>query len=145
MHSHYPFVHPPQRVVFAIEGFGCHSSLFFPPFVDPTGHRVLQAVDLRFQSGVPGDPPLLLQPGFQTNLILNANRYRRPCVVPLATVGSRCGQNCQNYAAEFLNAFVDCHSGVQFRIERNLFIQVSFEVGPASSPGINAIRWISEG
>jgi hypothetical protein len=57
--SHHPLGHPPQRLVFGIEGFECSTSLVVPPLIEPAGHRPQQSVDLGFQSGVPGDlqPP----------------------------------------------------------------------------------------
>jgi hypothetical protein len=62
-----------------------------------------------------------------------------------ATLRSRCGQSLQNGAGEVLNARVDGHPVVQFRIERNLIFQVSLEVGPDSAPEIRAIRWVLKG
>jgi hypothetical protein len=44
-----------------------------------------------------------------------------------------------------LNARVDCHPVVQFRIERTLIFPVSLEVGPVSAPEIRAIRWVLKG
>jgi len=102
--------------------------LVIPPLVELAGHRPLQAVDLSFQSGVPGDLPPPLQPVLQAYLILNAGRYRRPWVIARATLGSRCRQSLQNSAGEVLNAHVDCHPVVQFQIKRNLTFQVSLEV-----------------
>jgi hypothetical protein len=57
--SHHPFGHPPQRLVFGIEGLECHTPVVVSP-LELAGHRPLQAVDLCYQSGVPGDLP---QPG----------------------------------------------------------------------------------
>ena len=85
------------------------------------------AVDFGFQSEVPGDSPLPPQPVLQAHFILKASRYRRPWVVTRATLGSRCCQSLQNGAREFLNACVDCHPVVEFRIEQNLIFQVSLE------------------
>jgi hypothetical protein len=62
---HHPFGHPPQRLVFRIEGFECSTPLVVSPFVEPTGNRPLQAVDLGFQSGVPGDLPPPPEPIFR--------------------------------------------------------------------------------
>jgi hypothetical protein len=59
-----------------------------------------------------------------------------------ATFGSRCRQSLQDGAGEVLNARVDCHPIVQFRIEQNLIFQVCLEVGPISAPEIGAIRWV---
>jgi len=116
-----------------------------PPLVEPASHRPLQADDLGFQSGVPGDLPLPPQPVLQAYFILNAGRYRRPWVVTRETLGSRCRQSLQNGAGEVLNARVDCIPVVQFRTERNLIFQVSLEVGPVSAPEIRAIRWVLNG
>ena len=68
--------------------------------------------------------------------------YRRPRVATGAALGcSRC-QSLQNGDGDVLNARVDCHPVVQFRIELNLVFQVSLEVGPVSAPEIRAIRWV---
>jgi hypothetical protein len=139
------FCHPPQRLVFGIKGFECSTPLVVPPLVESTGHRPLQPVDLGFQSGVPGDLPPPLQPVLQAYLILNASWYWGPWVVTRATLGSRCCKSLQNGAGEVLNAHVDCHPIVGFRIERTLVFQVSLEVGPVSAPEIRAIRWVMKG
>ena len=52
----------------------------------------------------------------------------------------RC-QSLQNGAGDVLNACVDSHLVVQFRIERNYFFQLSLEAGPVSAPEVTAIRW----
>jgi len=57
-----------------MEGFECCTPLVVPPLVEPAGHRPLQAVDLSFQSGVPGDLPPPPQPVLPAYLILNAGR-----------------------------------------------------------------------
>jgi hypothetical protein len=143
--SQHPLSHPPQRLVFGIEGFECRTPLVVPPLIEPASHRPLQAVDLGFQSGVPGDLPPPPQPVLQAYFILNADRYRRPRVVTWATLGSRCRQSLQDGAGEVLNACGDCHPIVQFRIERNLIFQVCLEVGPNSAPEIGAIRLLMKG
>ena len=51
--SHHPSGHPPQRLVFRIDGFECSAPLVVSPLVEPAGHRPLQAVDLSFQSVLP--------------------------------------------------------------------------------------------
>jgi len=116
-----------------------------PPLIEPAGHRPLQAVDLGFQSGVPGDLQLPPQPVLQAYLILSACRYRRPWVVTRATFGSRCCQSFQKGAGEILNLPIDCHPVVQFQIEPNLIFQVSLKFGPVSAPEIRAIRWVLKG
>jgi hypothetical protein len=132
-------------MVFGIEGFECSTPLVIPPLVEPTCHRPLQAVDLGFQSGVLGDLPPPPQPVLQAYLVLNTSRYHGPCIVTWATLGSRCGKSLQNGAGEVLNARVDCHPVVQFRVEQNLVFQVNLEVGPVSAPEIRAIRWVMKG
>ena len=72
-----------------MEGFECRTPLVVPPLIEPAGHRPLQAVDLGFQSGVPGDLPPPPQPVLQAYFVLNAGRYRRPWVVTWATFRSR--------------------------------------------------------
>ena len=99
------------------------AQLVVSPLVELASHRPLQAVDLGLQSGLPGDLPLPPQPGFQAYFILNAGWYRRPWVVTRETLGNRCPQSLQNGAGEVLNARVDCHPVVQFRVERNLIFQ----------------------
>ena len=54
--------------------------------------------------------------------------------------GRRLGVLLQDGTGEVLNARVNCHPVVQFRIERKLIFQVSLEVGPVSAPEIRAIR-----
>ena len=128
-----------------MEGFECRTPLVVPPLIEAVGHRPLQAVDLSFQSGIPGDQPTPPQPVLQAYFVLNASRYRRPWVVTWATFGSRCRQSLQDGSGEILNAYVDCHPIVLFRIERNMIFQVSLEVGPISAPEIRAIRWMMKG
>ena len=53
-------------------GFECRTPLVVLPLFEPAGHRPLQAVDLGFQNGVPGDLPLPPQPVLQAYFILNA-------------------------------------------------------------------------
>jgi len=84
--SHRPLSHPPQRLVFRIEGLECSAPLVVSPFVESAGHRPLQAVELGFQSRVHGEIPLLPQPNFHSQLILNAGRYRRQWIVTRATL-----------------------------------------------------------
>jgi hypothetical protein len=105
----------------------------------------MEAVDLGFQSGVPGDLPTLPQPVLQACQKLNACRYWRPWVITWATLGSRCYQSLQNAAGEVVNARVDCHHFVQFRILRNLIFQVNLDVGAVSAPEIRAIGWVLKG
>jgi hypothetical protein len=45
-------------------------------------------------------------------------------------LGSRCRKSLQKGAGKVLNARVECHPVVQFRVERNLIFQVSLEIGP---------------
>jgi hypothetical protein len=61
-----------------------------------------------------------------------------------ADTWSRCRHSLEN-GAGVLNARVDCHSVVQFRIELNLIFQLSLEVGPVSAPEIRAIRLVLKG
>jgi len=143
--SHHPLVHPPHRLVFRNEGFERRAPLVVPPLVEPASHRPFQAVDLGSQSGIPGDLPLPPQPVFQAYFILNTGRYRRPWVVTRTTFGSRCRQSLQNGSIDVLNARVDCHPVVQFRIERNLIFQVNLEFGTVSAPEIRANRWVLRG
>jgi hypothetical protein len=143
--SHHPFGHPPQRLVFGIEGFESRTALAVPPLIEPSVHRPMQAGDLGFQSGISGDLSTLLQLVLQAYLILIVSRYRRPWVVTRATLGSRCRQNLQNGAGVVLNAHVDCNPVVQFRIERNLIFHLSLEFGRVSAPEIRAIRWVLKG
>jgi hypothetical protein len=56
----------------------CSAQRVVSPLFESSGHRPLQAVDIGFQSRVPGDMPLPQLPGFQAYLILNTGRYRRP-------------------------------------------------------------------
>jgi hypothetical protein len=123
----------------------CRSSLVIPQLIEPAGHRPLQAVDFGFQSGVPSDLPPPPQPVLQAYLVLNAGRYQRPWVVTRTTLGNRSCQSLQDDARKVLNACVDCHPIVKFRIERNLIFQVSLELGPISAPEIMAIRWVMKG
>jgi hypothetical protein len=58
---------------------------------------------------------------------------------------SKCRQSLQDSAGEVLNACVDCHPIVQFRVERNLIFQVCLEVGPISAPEIGPIWWVMKG
>jgi hypothetical protein len=63
---------------------------------------------LSSQSGVPGDLQLPPQAILKTNLVLNANQYRRPCAATRTTLGIRCRQSLQD-GAGVVNARVDCH------------------------------------
>jgi hypothetical protein len=54
-------------------GFECRTPLVVPPLVEPVDHTPLQAVDLGFQSGVPGDLPSSSQPVLQAYFTLNAD------------------------------------------------------------------------
>ena len=128
-----------------MEGLECRIPPVVPPLIEPAGHRPLQAIDLGPQSGVPGDLPPAPQPVLQAYFVLNAGRYRRPWVITWVTFGSRCRQSLQDGGGEILNACVDCHPIVQFRIERNMTFQVSLDVGPISAPEIRAIRWVIKG
>ena len=140
---HHPFGHPSQQLVCRIKGFECRTPLVIHPLVEPAGHQPLLAVDFRFQSRVPGDLPLPLQPVLQVYLILNAIRYWRLWVITWATLGSRCRQRLQNGTREVLNAHVDCQPIVQF--QKNLIFQVSLEVGPVSVSVIRAIQGVLKG
>ena len=113
-----------------------------PPLNELAGHRPLQAFDLGFQSGVAGDLPPPPPPVLQAYFVLNAGRYRRPWPVTWATFGSRCRQGLQDDPGEVLNACVDCHPVLQYRVERNLIVQVSIEVGPVSATEIRTIRLV---
>ena len=94
--SQHPPCHPPQLLVFRIDGFDCSIPLVASPLVEPAGQRSLEADAIGFQRGVPGDLPLAPQPAFQAYLILNACRYRWSWVVTRATLGSLCCQSLQN-------------------------------------------------
>jgi len=63
--SHHPFDQIPQRLFFGIEVFDCRTPLVVSSLVEPAGHRPLQAVDLGFQSGLPGYLPPPPQPFIQ--------------------------------------------------------------------------------
>ena len=77
--------------------------------------RPLKAVDLGFQSGVPGDLPTSSQPVFQAYFILNTDRDLGAWVSNRATL--RCGsfQSPKNGAGKVLNTRVDIHTIMQFR------------------------------
>ena len=62
-----------------------------------------------------------------------------------AAFWSASSQSLQDVAEEVLNACVDYHPVLQWRIKRNLIFQVSLEVGPISAPEISAIRWVMKG
>ena len=128
-----------------MEGFECRTPLVVPPLIEPAGHRPLQAVDLGFHSGVPGDLPLPPQSVLQAYFVLNAGRYRMLWVITWAKFGSRCRQSLQDGAGKILNACVDCHPIVQIRIERNMIFRVSLEFGPIIAPEIREIRWVMKG
>ena len=98
-----------------MEGFECRTRLVVPPIIEPAGHRKLQAVDLGFQSGVPGDLPPPPQPVFQAYFFLNDGRYRTLWVVTWATFEIRFRHSLQDGIGEILNACVDCHAIVQFQ------------------------------
>jgi hypothetical protein len=140
MNSHHSFCHPPQRLVFGIEGFEGGTAMVIPPLFELMCHRPLQAVHLGFQSGVPGDLPPPPQPVLQAYLVPNTSRYRGSWVVTWATLGIKCGKSLQNGTGNVHNARVDCHPFGQFRIERNLVLEGILEVGPVSAPEIRAIR-----
>jgi hypothetical protein len=59
--SYHLLGHPPQRLVSGVSGFKGSAPLVIPPIVKPVGHRHLEAVNIGFQSGVPGDLPPPLQ------------------------------------------------------------------------------------
>jgi hypothetical protein len=128
-----------------MEGFECGTPLVIPRIIQPLGHRSLLAVDSSFQSGVPGVIPTLPQSVVQAYLILNSSRYRWPWFITRATLGIRCRQSIQHGAGEVLNARVDCHTVVQFLIERNYIFQVLLEVGLFIAPEIRAMRCVLKG
>jgi len=64
---HHPLGHPPQRLVFRIEGVECSAPLVVSPLVEPAGHPLLEAGDLGFQSRVPADLQLSPHPVFQAD------------------------------------------------------------------------------
>ena len=116
MNSYHPLGHPPQRLVFGIEGFECRTPMI-KPLVEPASHRPLHAVEFDFQSGIPGDLPLPPQPGLQAKVIMNARRYQRPRVFTRAIFGCICCQTHQDGAGEVLKECFDCHPVLLFRIE----------------------------
>jgi len=102
-----------------------------PPLIEPSDHRPLKAVDLGFQSGVPGDLPTSPQPVFRL-----FNPEYRP---GSGDVGHQLGdalsgslQSPKNGAGEVLNTRVDIHTIMQFRVERNFRFQVGLEFGLVS-------------
>ena len=114
------------------------------PLVEPAGHRRLQAVDLGSQSGVPGDLP---QP---RNRFLKLSHPECQLVSEAVdrhavTLRISLCQILQNGAWEVLNARVDCHLSLQFRIEWKYIFEVSLEVGPVSASEVRAIRWVVKG
>jgi hypothetical protein len=123
--SHHPFGHPTQRLVFRMERFECRSPLVVPPFVETSGQPPLQAVDLGFQSRVPGDLPTPPQPVLQAYPVLNSIRYRRPWETMRTTLRCRSLQLFPKGVGEVLNERVHCHPFVQFQIEWNLIFQMS--------------------
>jgi hypothetical protein len=145
MNSHHPLGHPPQRLVFGIEGFESSAALVVHPLFELAAYRPVQSVDLGFQSGVPGYLPPPPKPVLQAYSILNDSPNRRPWIVTRATLGIGCRQSLKNGAGEVLNAHVDSHVIVQFRIEGNLIFQIGLEVGTVNAPEVRAIRWVVEG
>ena len=134
-----PFSHLPQRLVSGIQGFGCRAPLVIPPLIEPSGHRPLKAVDLGFQSGVPGDLPTSPQPVFQAYFILNTGRDLRAWVSNRATLRSGSFHSPKNGAGEVLNTRVDIHTIMQFRVERNFGFQEGLEFGSVSAPDIRCV------
>jgi hypothetical protein len=57
-------------------------------------------------------------------------------------LGSGSCQSLQNDAGQVLNALVDCHLLVLFRVHQNFIFQADLEVGPVSAPEIRAIWWV---
>jgi hypothetical protein len=105
----------------------------------------MQSVDLNFQGGVPGELPPPPKPVLQAYFILSDCRYRMPCVVTRATLGSGCRQSLKDCAGEFLNARVDSHLIVQFRNKHNFIFHISLEFVAVSASDVRASRWVVEG
>lgn len=74
--------------------------LVVPPLVKSISHRPLGAVDLRPQSGVPCDQPLL--PGLKAIFILYTGRNRSPWVVMRVTPGAGGSQGLKNGVREVI-------------------------------------------
>jgi hypothetical protein len=94
--SHQQLSRLTQRLVFGVYGFEGIALLFVNSFVTPAGHRPLEAVNLGFQSGVPGDLPPPPQPGLQAYFMLNTGRNRSQYVVTLSRLGgggTQCSEN----------------------------------------------------
>jgi hypothetical protein len=85
--SHHQLSHPTQRLVFEVYGFEGIAPLVVHSFVKTVGHRPLEAVNLGFQSGVPGDLTPPTQPVFQAYFMLNTGRNWRQYVVTLSRFG----------------------------------------------------------
>ncbi len=132
-------------MVFRIQGFECRAPPVVPPLVELSGHRPLEAVDLGFQSGVPGDLPPSPQSVFQAYFILNTSRDLGGWVTMWATFGCGNRQSLKDRVGEVPNTRVDIHTVEQFRVERNFGFQVSLEVGPVSAPDVRSIRWAVKG
>ena len=127
MNPHHPFIHLPRESFFECEGVRRRAPLVVPPLVEPVNHRYFQAVDFCSKAVVPGDLPLLPHPVLLAYFIVNCGRYRGTWVVARKTVKSRCHQKLQKSAGDVLNARVDCHRVVQFRIGQYLFFHVCLE------------------
>jgi hypothetical protein len=76
---------------------------------------------------------------------MNVGRNQRSWVVTWATLGSGLRQSLQDSAEKVLNACVDCHPIVQFRVKRNLIFQLGLEVGSISAAEFEAIWWAMKG
>ena len=128
-----------------IQGFDCRAPPVVHPLVELSGHRTLKAVDLGFQTGVPGDLPPSPQSVFQEYFILNTSRDLGDLVTMWATFGCGSRQCFEDGATGVPNTRVDIHTVEQFRVERNFGFQLSLEVGPVSAPDVRSIQWTVKG
>ena len=85
----------------------------------------MEAADLDFQNGVPGDLSLSPQSVFQAYFFLNTNRDLGGWVKMLATFGCGSRQSLEDSAGEAPNTRVDVHTVEHFLVERNFGFQVA--------------------
>jgi hypothetical protein len=143
--SHHRLRQLPQRLVLATQGFQRIAPLTVPQLIQLPSYRILEAVDLGFQTWDPPDLPLHPQPVLQAYFIMNTRGKRGPWVGTWSATWSRCRWGHVDEAGQPLKSPVECHLVDNHGISQESVFKAGLECSPVHSSVFGAVGKVVKG